>query len=245
MGVSTYNWLHLVKYNFIQIKQTLKNLLYLLIFVFLFGNCKKETTTATVVTVYDVDGNTYSPVVIGTQTWLTTNLKTTKYKDGIPIAPTTDNIAWKNLSIGGSSWYNNDVTNKNTYGGLYNWTAVATGNLCPAGWHVPTDADWTILSAYLGGDAVSGGKLKETGTTHWLSPNTGATNETGFLALPGGSRSGTTGIFSNVGSGSGWWSSTSNGNSSAWLRSLAKDSSGLNRSSDGINGGYSVRCVKD
>ncbi len=223
----------------------MKNLPYLLILIFLFGNCKKETTTATVVTVYDVDGNTYSPVVIGTQTWLTTNLKTTKYKDGIPIAPTTDNTAWKNLSIGGSSWYNNDASNKSTYGALYNWTAVSTGNLCPAGYHVPTDADWTILSNYLGGDAVSGGKLKETGASHWLSPNTGATNEVGFLALPGGSRSGTTGTFSNLGGGSGWWSSTGNGNTSAWLRTLTKDSSGLNRSSDGINSGYSVRCVKD
>ena len=222
----------------------MKNLLYLLILVFLFGNCKKETTTATAVTVYDVDGNTYSAVKIGTQTWLTTNLKTTKYKDGILVAPTTDNIAWKNLSIGGYSWYNNDVSNKSVYGGLYNWTAVSTGNLCPAGYHVPTDADWTILSDYLGGDAVSGGKMKETGTSHWLS-NTGATNESGFLALPGGSRSGTTGIFSNLGNGSGWWSSTGNGSSSSWLRSVDSNSSHLSRTSDVNNSGYSVRCVKD
>jgi len=245
LGVSTYNWLHLVNFIFYQIKQTLKKLFYLLILVFLFGNCKKETTTVAAVVVYDVDGNTYSTVTIGTQTWLTTNLKTTKYRDGIPLSPTTDNTAWTKLDIGGYSWYNNDVSNKSIYGGLYNWTAVSTGSLCPAGYHVPTDADWTVLSAYLGGDAVAGGKLKETGTAHWLSPNTGATNETGFIGLPGGSRSGTTGTFSDFGVGGTWWSSTGIDSNSSWFRSLNKDVAGIGRASGVIGAAYSVRCIKN
>ena len=139
-------------------------------------------------TVTDVDGNVYNTVTIGTQCWLQENLKTTKYKDGTSIPLVTDNSAWGSLSTPGYCWYNNDDTYKNTYGALYNYYTVLTNNLCPSGWHVATEREWSTLVTYLGGASIAGGKLKESGTTHWVTPNTGANNETGFIALPGGRR---------------------------------------------------------
>ena len=131
----------------------------------------------------DIDGNVYHAVVIGTQTWMVENLKTTKYSNGDPI-PT----AVTSLTPGAYCMYNNDaVTYKADYGALYNWYAVADSrNIAPAGWHVPTKTDWTTLTDYLGGESVASGKLKENGSSHWLTPNTGATNSSGFTALPGG-----------------------------------------------------------
>jgi uncharacterized protein (TIGR02145 family) len=142
--------------------------------------------------VTDIDGNVYRTITIGTQTWMAENLKTTKYNGG-------ENIDYL--------WYNNDETTyKAAYGALYSGYAVKSGSLCPVGWHIPTDSEWTTLTSYLGGDSVSGGKLKEAGTTHWASPNTGATNESGFTALPGGmiDRS----DFYGLGLFGFWWSST-------------------------------------
>jgi uncharacterized protein (TIGR02145 family) len=147
----------------------------------------KTTTDVETNTVTDIDGNIYHTVTIGTQVWMVENLKTTKYRNGDPIPNVTGN-AWAALTTGAYCWYNNDAaTYKATYGALYNWYAVADSrNIAPTGWHVPTDAEWTTLTTFLGGESVAGGKLKETGTNHWTSPNTGATNETGFTALPGG-----------------------------------------------------------
>jgi uncharacterized protein (TIGR02145 family) len=125
------------------------------------------------------------------------NLKTTKYNDNTNITLVSDNANWAALSTPAYCWYNNEPTNKKDYGALYNWHAVNTGKLCPTGWHVPTDAEWTILTTYLGGESIAGGKLKETGTTHWYEPNTGATNETGFKAVPCGSRS-SDGTFESI-----------------------------------------------
>ncbi|MBI5010148.1 MAG: fibrobacter succinogenes major paralogous domain-containing protein, partial [Bacteroidia bacterium] len=137
--------------------------------------------------VSDIDGNVYQTVTIGTQVWMKENLKTTKLNDGIALPNVIDNAAWAALTTTGYCWYNNDATTyKSTYGALYNWYAVNTGKLCPIGWHVPSDDEWTLLTTFRGGYSVAGGKLKETGTLHWTSPNTGATNETGFTALPGG-----------------------------------------------------------
>jgi uncharacterized protein (TIGR02145 family) len=137
----------------------------------------------------DADGNYYNIVTIGTQTWMAENLETTKYNDGNNIPNISDNVAWSNLTTPGYCWYNNDdSTYKNLYGALYNWYTVNRGKLCPIGWHVPTDAEWTTLTTYLGGESVAGGRLKETGTMHWVSPNVGAINETGFTALPGSCR---------------------------------------------------------
>ena len=168
----------------------------------------------------DGDFNIYPVVTIGTQTWMAENLKTTKYNDGTAIPNVTDNTTWSTTTSGAYCDYSNSSAYSNTYGRLYNWYAVASTNpknVCPTGWHVPTDAQWTTLSTFLGGEGVAGGKLKETSTTHWLTPNTSATNETGFTALPGGYRnhSGTFGLIGNTGF---WWSSTVGGTTFAWYR---------------------------
>lgn len=195
--------------------------------------------------VRDYDGNVYGVVTIGTQIWMAENLKTTKYNDGTAIPLVTDNTEWLNLTAGAYCWYNNnEATYKDTYGALYIWYTVNTGNLCPTGWHVPTDTEWTTLTDYLGGTSIAGGKLKETGTTHWTTPNTGATNETGFTALPGGNRSGS-GTFSNVGIYGYWWSTTEYNASSARTRSLLYSKSSVGGDAYSKKIGFSVRCLRD
>ena len=195
--------------------------------------------------VRDYDGNIYGVVTIGTQIWMAENLKTTKYNDGTAIPLVTDNTEWLNLTTGAYCWYNNnEATYKNTYGALYIWYTVNTGNLCPTGWHVPTDTEWTTLTDYLGGTSIAGGKLKETGTTHWTTPNTGATNETGFTALPGGNRTGN-GTFGQVGIYGFWWSPTEYNASSARTRSLRYSSSSVARDAYSKKTGFSVRCLRD
>ena len=207
-----------------------------------YGNQESFTTAGTVI---DIDGNVYNTVTIGSQVWMAENLKTTKYNDGTAIPLVTDSTSWSNLTTPGYCWYNNDEAGyKNVYGALYNWFTVNTGKLCPIGWHVPTDAEWTTLTDYLGGESVAGGKLKETGTTHWLSPNTGATNETGFTALPGGYRAGS-GYFNHVGSYGHWWSATEGSAGNAWGRYVGYDNSNVYGLSDSKQAGFSVRCVKD
>jgi uncharacterized protein (TIGR02145 family)/uncharacterized repeat protein (TIGR02059 family) len=159
-------------------------------------------------TVKDIENNSYSTVTIGTQIWMAQNLKTTRYNDGITIPLITDGSIWGSLNTPAYCWYNNDVAgNKNVYGALYNWYAVETAKLCPSGWHVPSDTEWNTLLTFLGGESIAGGKLKETGFLHWQNPNTGATNETSFTALPGGSRR-NIGLFNYLGSNGDWWSVT-------------------------------------
>jgi uncharacterized protein (TIGR02145 family) len=203
-------------------------------------------------TVTDIDGNIYHTVAIGSQTWMVENLKTTKYNDGTSIPNVTDSTAWKALSTPGVCTYNNtsNADTINTYGRLYNWYTVNTGKLCPAGWHVPTDAEWTTLTDYLGGESVAGGKLKEIGTTHWQSPNTGATNETGFTALPGGYRFDFNVSFDRIGIYGYWWSSTEvvpNADIvvSAWYRFMYYYISNVFRGNYGKSNGSSVRCLRD
>jgi uncharacterized protein (TIGR02145 family) len=196
-------------------------------------------------TVTDIDGNVYLTVTIGTQVWMAENLKTTKLIDGSAIPLVTDTTVWSNLITPGYCWYNNDSnTYAQTYGALYNWYTVETGNLCPTGWHVPTDADWTTLIDYLGGGAFAGGKLKETGTNHWESPNTGATNESGFSALPGGYRNGIGGFYM-IGVRGAWWHNNEIDASTAWTLGIHYSDSNV----DGLNAnkrhGHSVRCMKD
>ena len=147
-----------------------------------------STATLSGGTVVDIDGNVYNTVTIGTQVWMVENLKTTKYRNGDAIPNVTGNASWVALSTGAYCWYNNDAaTYKATYGALYNWYAVGDSrNIAPSGWHVATDSEWTTLSTFLGGESIAGDKLKEIGTSHWLSPNTGATNSNGFTAFPGG-----------------------------------------------------------
>ena len=204
------------------------------------------TIALPVVTVADYDGNLYDTIHIGTQVWMKQNLKTTHYNNGTAIAyPGTDNTAWQNNASGAYAWYNNDAaTYKNTYGALYNWYAVNTGNLCPTGWHVPTDAEWLTLTTYLGGDGISGGKLKETGLTHWISPNNYATNSSRFTALPGGKRS-ASGTYGFIGEGGFWWSSTEDYSVFSWGIVIYNNSGDAPRVSLGKPSGLSVRCLRD
>lgn len=195
--------------------------------------------------VTDIDGNIYTTVKIGTQEWMVENLKTTRYNDGSSIPLVTDFAAWGNLISPGYCWYNNDVSNKSSYGALYNWFSVNTGKLAPTGWHVPSNAEWTTLTNFLGGENGAGGKLKETGTTHWNAPNTGATNETGFTALPGGWR-GDNGNFYNLNANAFLWSSTNYNTTTAWWRILYYDYNMVYPYEDGSYVlGFSVRCIKD
>ena len=212
-----------------------------------YGSQVSFTTSSTSgSTVTDIDGNVYNTVTIGTQVWMVENLKTTKYRNGDPIANVTDNAAWAALATGAYCWYNNDATTyKATYGALYNWYAVADSrNIAPAGWHVPTDAEWTTLTDYLGGESVAGGKLKETGTSHWLSPNTGATNSSLFTAVPNGSRA-SLGVVYNIGYTAIWWSSSDYSSDITWSRLTSLGNSDVYRSSSYKMDGLSVRCVRD
>ena len=140
--------------------------------------------------VTDYDGNVYDTVIIGSLTWLKQNLKVTHYNNGVTIPNVTGNVEWASLTTGGRCYYDNDsVANDSVYGVLYNWYAVSDpGQICPSGWHVSTNAEWNTTEAYLGGTGIAGGKMKEAGTAHWLSPNTGATNSSGFTDLPGNMR---------------------------------------------------------
>jgi uncharacterized protein (TIGR02145 family) len=190
-------------------------------------------------------------VKIGNQVWMAENLKTTRLNDGTPIPKVTNNSEWNSLLYIGYCFYDNDeATYKATYGALYNWNTVNTGKLCPTGWHVPSDTEWTTLINFLGGDSIAGYKLKDTGTVHWNSPNTGATNVSGFTALPGGYRY-FDGTFHDIGTNGFWWSST-------WSSTFNEDIYRAMSFRDGavyvvneysglpsIRVGLSVRCIKD
>ena len=192
-------------------------------------------------TVTDVDGNSYESIIIGNQVWMTENLKVTHFRNGDSL------IAGLSIIFGLSAYtvYDNDETNADTYGYLYNWYAVTDSrNIAPEGWHVPTNDEWQILVDYLGGSSVAGGKLKEAGTTHWYSPNTGATNESGFTALPGGYGN-KTGTFNYMGSIANFWSSTFWQIDDAYRRSLHFDDSDVAQSGLTRRHGISIRCVKD
>jgi len=198
-----------------------------------------------ILTVTDIDGNVYNVVEIGNQQWMVENLKVTQYKDSTPIAEVTNGAAWENLTTPAYCWYNNDEVAKEAYGALYNWYAVYFDNLCPNGWHVPSMNQWEILFNHLGGDSIAGGKLKDTGTTHWATPNTGATNESGFTAMPGGVRL-NYGPFDYVGEYGYWWSSTENTGSFSWGVRMDYDSIGVLVSGDfSIETGLSIRCLKN
>ena len=184
-------------------------------------------------------------IVIGTQQWMEKNLDVLTYRNGDIIPQVTDPTAWAALTTGAWCYYNNDVANGAIYGKLYNWYAVNDPRgLAPTGWHVPTDDEWTTLSNTLGGDAVAGGKMKVAGTTRWTTPNTGATNESGFAGLPGGFRS-TSGPFFGVGDGGFWWSSTETNTPNAWGRVLFYFSGDIGRDGYSKEGGFSVRCLRD
>jgi uncharacterized protein (TIGR02145 family) len=198
----------------------------------------------------DAEGNSYKTVTIGTQQWMAKNLKVSKYSDGTTIPNITDNNQWQNNTTGAWAYYNNDAANNAKYGKLYNWYAVSkttngNKNVCPTGWHVPTDAEWTVLTDYLWGNSVAGGKMKEIGTNNWDSPNTRATNTSLFTGLPGGTRNYDSGGYGSIGGAGYWWSSTGSNTDGAWGRNLGSFYGGADRYSYDKRYGFSVRCLRD
>jgi uncharacterized protein (TIGR02145 family) len=192
----------------------------------------------------DYDGNAYPTFTIGTQTWMAENLRVTHYRNGDAIPNVTDNTAWAALSTGAYCWYNNDQATNAKYGVLYNWYTVNDSRgLCPQGWHAPTQAEWTGLTTYLGGWEVAGGKMKSVSAL-WFSPNTDATNNSGFSGLPGGFRV-YNGTFYNIGNLGYWWSSTEYTSTYAWYRYLYSNSGYVSVSDDDKRFGFSVRCLRD
>jgi uncharacterized protein (TIGR02145 family) len=217
-------------------------------------------------TISDIDGNSYNTVLIGTQCWTKENLRVRRYNNGTWIqfdaigGSGGSSSTWQNLTIGAHAIYAHDSvttpSNLTKYGYLYNWYAAkgiyTTGtilandtlNICPSGWHVPTDAEWTTLTDELGGESVAGGMMKSKGTSYWNSPNTGATNESGFSALPGGYRY-SDGSFSNIRNNAFFWSASELNSTNALNRDLNYSNSNVNRTNNAKSIGYSVRCIKD
>lgn len=195
--------------------------------------------------VTDIDDNTYKTVKIGDQVWMAENLKVTRYRNGDAIPHVKDNATWAGLTTGAYCNYDNIEANASTYGRLYNWYAVNDSrNIAPAGWHVPTDAEWQTLVDYLGGGSVAGGKMKEAGTSHWYRPNTGANNLSGFTALPGGLRN-KYGDYYFFGDTAQFWSSTEHSSNAAWNCYLSNSPAIITRANVDKHHGFSVRCVRD
>jgi uncharacterized protein (TIGR02145 family) len=190
------------------------------------------------------DGYTYSSVVLGNgQEWMVENLRTTVYANGNPIPNVTDNAQWQNLTSGAWIYYENNSLFENPYGKLYNWYTVNDPrNVCPTGWHVPSDAEWTVLSDYLGGWDVAGGKMKSTEIAYWAYQNIDATNESGFSGLPGGQRQNT---FNSCGHEGYWWSSSAYGQPYALRRKLVEVAGYLGSGNTEKTDGHSVRCLRD
>jgi len=193
----------------------------------------------------DIDGNTYKTVQICNQTWMQQNLNVSHYRNGDIIPQVTDPTQWANLTTGAWCYYANNTANGIVYGKLYNWYAVNDPRgLAPEGWHIPTSYEWDILTNCLGGLDVAGGKMKEAGTTHWLSPNAGATNSSGFKGLPGGGRNYFGNFDANFTSTGAWWTSEGSGNF-GWHRSVYADAINVSNFGIGKGTGIYVRCVKD
>lgn len=198
----------------------------------------------------DQDGNVYKTVTIGSQTWMAENLRTTKYNDGSSIPNLTDASDWHYTTSGAYCNYNNSTDEDliKIYGRLYNWHSINSGKLAPNGWRIPTDDDWLDLLEYLGGFDIGPSKLKEKGTTHWKSPNADATNESGFTALPGGSRDGYISNdieFNNKGELGNWWTNTEHITNSSYSYCLSYQGGGISRSNYPKYFGFSVRCIKN
>ena len=187
----------------------------------------------------DIEGNTYKSILLGKQEWMMDNLKVTKYRNGQPIPHIQDSIVWNAWKNGAYVFYKNDTK----HGILYNWMAVNDSrDVCPTGWHVPSSFEWDTLAKFLGGNEVAGGKMKA--KLHWETPNTSATNESSFHALPKGMY-GVNGSFNNIGKNAYWWSSSEHGVSSAWGREIGFNESALFAGHGDKRDGLSVRCIKD
>lgn len=232
----------------------LTNLIFVLFFL---HGCKKDDPEPTVSTVTDVEGNVYKTVQIGNQTWMAENLKTTKYNDNTPILMVTDTAQWSRLSSPAYSWYANDEKNKAKYGALYNWFTVSKSNICPSGWHVPSDTEWNGLELYLGVPAEEidlwgwrgnsqGTQLKS--SNDWTEPLNPNTNTTGFSALPGGYRH-LHGTFNGLGVITIFWTSSDDSLNYkpkvAWYRRLDDFESKIYKATTAKTAGQYIRCLKD
>jgi uncharacterized protein (TIGR02145 family) len=238
-------------------------LLVLASFLMLTISCKKKADdiadinfnpSITYGSMTDQDGNVYKTVTIGNQTWMAENLKTTRYRNGDPIALVTDNTKWINLTTGAYCWYNNDLINKSTYGALYNWFAVYDNrDIAPAGWHIPNADEWNTLITYLGGETAASMKLRENGTSHWTGHNYSPSNQSGFTGLPAGFREFLDGKFFGLESYCYWWSSNTDESDTerAWILGLnywfVENVSWNHIDNMTIQKiyGASVRCIKD
>jgi uncharacterized protein (TIGR02145 family) len=190
--------------------------------------------------------NNIDTVKIGTQIWKKKNLDVDQYRNGDPIPQVTNFAEWKNLTTGAWCYYNNDPAMGKKYEKLYNWYAVNDPRgLAPEGWHVPSNDEWIILTEYLGGIDLAGGKMKESGALNWLSPNLGATNECGFSAQPGGWRGSKEAKFQDIGFNGNWWSSTEVDSQLVWNRGLYSNSITLVIGNSTKEYALSVRCIKD
>jgi len=198
----------------------------------------------------DIDGNVYETVQIGEQLWMAENLKVTHYNNEDEIAYPSDED-WGSFNEGQYGVYDNDSSNAVIYGNLYNWYTVDDDRgVCPGGWHVPSDDEYTILTDYLGGESVAGGTLKDTGTIEdgdglWYSPNEGASNESGFTGLPAGYRYFNSGYYYSMGSSGYFWSSSEFNSSKSWFRALSYSSSNVHRDGTNKQRGLSIRCLQD
>lgn len=200
--------------------------------------------TTSIVT--DIDGNSYSVVTIGSQCWMGENLKVTKFRDGSAIPVVTNDLEWKNLITAGMTSYANDNANDATYGKLYNWFAANDPRgLCPEGWRLPHDNDFTVLTEYLDpDDEYAGGRMKEAGTDHWLTPNEGANNSSGFTGLPGGMRF-REGQFDHLGTRGLFWSSRGDGDFEAYFLTLTYETAVAHQTHLYKQNGFSCRCIKE
>ncbi len=197
-------------------------------------------------TVTDYDGNVYDTVNIGTQVWMKQNLKVTHYQNGNFIPNVPDSAKWVHLITGARCYYKNDsVSFDSVYGPLYNWFAV-NRDICPEGWHLPSYSEWQMAENHFGGSDLAGGEMKEQGTAHWLSPNTGATNSSRFTGLPGGKRD-YVNNFQYIRENGYWWTASEWELSSRYVWNVFFWYSFFNISHDPTlkNSGFSVRCVKD
>lgn len=237
----------------------MKNFAFLL-FIFTvisFSSCKDDKDdpeTQLPITVTDIDGNVYNTLTIGTQVWMIENLRVTKYNDGTAIPNVTDTAGWSTLTTSAYCNLNNDAANVPKYGRLYNWYAVNTGKLAPAGWHVPTKDEWTTLKNYVLAHLGTSGSAAQAlaAPIEWeYSSNTGApgnnlskNNSSGFSALPSSYRI-ADGTFENGVSGCRWWSSTQSDDYKAWTLDITNYASNTGSIGYSKEGGLSIRCIKD
>lgn len=200
--------------------------------------------------VNDIDGNTYKTIQIGSQIWMAENLRVTKFRNNTALQNISDSLAWANVYDNNSriptwAYYENDPSYNAVYGKLYNWFAtVNTNGICPEGWHVPTDGEWTTLTNFLGGEPIAAGKMKSAGTQYWKIPNVDATNSSGFSALAGGLRYYYSSFDFLFDFGT-WWSSTADNDTRSWARYLSYEYGSVFRTSSIKENGFSIRCIKN